>query len=85
MALKNNRFQFASPEQKTQYVNDVIHYFHKERGEEIGVIAAESILDFLLETLGDEIYGKAIKDCQKLLKERCEDLDIELTSLNPKV
>ncbi len=83
MPAKKNKFEFESEEKKAKYLNEIIAFFHKERDEEIGLIAAERILDFFLETMGEEIYKKAIKDCKKLLNERMEDLDIELDILSP--
>jgi len=84
MTTRSSRFQFVSDQEKTRIINEIINFFRHERGEEIGVIAAENFLDFFVTTLGDEIYSKAIKDCQKLLKERFADLHIELASINPK-
>ncbi|MFC1649764.1 DUF2164 family protein [Patescibacteria group bacterium] len=83
MSKKINRFEFESEETKTKYISEVIGFFQDERGEEIGVIAAENILFFLLDTLGEEIYKKAIKDCKKLLRERFEDLEFDLDTISP--
>ena len=83
MAKKKNRFDFESEELKIKYINEIIGFFQSERNEEIGYIAAENILDFFLQTMGEEIYKKAIKDCKKLLKERLEDLEVELDILSP--
>lgn len=83
MRSKTNKFDFESDENKMRYLNEIIGFFQSERNEQIGVIAAESILDFFVQTIGEEIYKKAIKDCQKLLKERFEDLDTELEILLP--
>jgi uncharacterized protein (DUF2164 family) len=46
------------------------------------MIAAENILAFFLETMGEEIYKKAINDSKKLLKERFEDLEVDLDVLS---
>lgn len=34
--------------------------------------------------IGEEIYKKALKDCKKLLKEKFDDLEVELDLLLPK-
>ncbi|HBI25269.1 MAG: hypothetical protein UT41_C0003G0037 [Candidatus Wolfebacteria bacterium GW2011_GWC2_39_22] len=59
-------------------------FFQDERDEEIGIIAAGEILDFFLQTIGDDVYKKAVGDVKKLLKERMDDLDIELDLLTEK-
>lgn len=70
-----------SEESRKKYIDSIISFFLDERGEEIGVIAAEDILDFFLKEVGDDIYKKAIKDIRKLIKERAEDLETEIDML----
>ena len=84
MIPKKQKFNFASDEQKMIYLKEIISFFKKERDEEIGLVAAETVLDFFTQTMGDEIYKKAINDCKKLLNERFDDLDIELDILSPR-
>jgi len=83
MQKKKNKFEFDSEETKLKFLNEIIGFFHDDRSEEIGLIAAEKFLDFFLQTFGDEIYNKAIKDCKKLLKEKLTDLEVELELLSP--
>ena len=78
---KKNKFNFDSDEKKTKFINDTIGFFQNERGEEIGYIAADQILDFFLQALGEEIYKMALKDVNKLLKSRFEDIEVELDML----
>ena len=82
--VKKNRFNFESDEIKQKYLNEIIGFFQTERGEEIGLIAAEQALDFFVETMGDEIYRKALQDAKKLLAEKIQDLEVELDLLSPK-
>lgn len=84
MAQKKNKFDFNSEELKRKYLNDIIGFFLDTRNEEIGFVAAEEVLDFFMQTFGEEIYRMAVKDCKKLLKERLEDIEIELDLLLPK-
>jgi uncharacterized protein (DUF2164 family) len=65
-------------ESRRKYIDAIISYFLDERNEEIGVIAAEDILDFFLKEIGDDLYKKAVKDIKKVVKERMEDLGTEL-------
>lgn len=65
-------------------LKSIVAFFQDERGEEIGIIAAGEILDFFLQTTGEDIYKKAIYDIKKLAKERLEDLEIELDLLTEK-
>jgi len=83
MSKKKNKLDFESEELKAKYIKEIIGFFQNERNEEIGFIAAEKVLDFFLQTMGEEIYKKAIKDCKKLLKEKIDDLEVELDILTP--
>lgn len=82
MSKKKNKFEFESEEKRTKCLEDIIGFFHDERDEEIGFVVAEKILDFFLQTIGEDIYKKAIKDSKKLIKGRLENLDIELDMLS---
>jgi uncharacterized protein (DUF2164 family) len=81
---KKNKFDFVSEEERSKYIKEIIGFFQDERNEEIGFIAAEKVLDFFVGTMGDEIYKKAIGDASKLLKERIDDLEVELDILSIK-
>ena len=52
-------------------------FFREERGEEIGVIASEAVLDFFMENLGDKIYNKALDDSRIWFTERLQDIEID--------
>lgn len=82
MPKRSGKFDFESDEAKVRYIKEIIAFFRNERDEEIGMIAAENILRFFLETMGEEIYKKAINDSKKLLKERFEDLEVDLDVLS---
>jgi uncharacterized protein (DUF2164 family) len=84
MSRKKQKFEFRTEVEKTKYLNEIIAYFRDERGEEIGVVAAESVLDFFLFSIGDDIYKKAVEDVRKILKERMADIDVEIGSLSIK-
>lgn len=84
MAKKQGKFDFISEEKRNEYLKEIINFFQNERDEKIGFVAAGELLDFFLQTIGDDVYKKAIKDTKKLLMERIEDLKIELDSLAEK-
>ena len=78
---KKQKFDFVSKEKRREAIKEIIAYFQDERDEEIGIIAAGDILDFFMDSFGEEIYMKAIKDSKKMLRGKFEDLDIELDLL----
>jgi len=69
-----------SEEQRKQVIDKLIGWYELQRNEKIGYLAAEEILDFILELTSDLIYQKGVKDCRQILEQKIEDLiiDIEL-------
>lgn len=68
-------------EKRKVVINEIIIFFKEERDETLGIIAAESILNFFLEDIGKYIYNKGIEDSNSLIKNKLEDLEIELEVL----
>ena len=49
-------------------------YFLKERDEELGNLAAATILDFFINELATEFYNQGVYDSYIYLNERLEDV-----------
>lgn len=64
-----------SKEQKKRAVQEIREYFARERSEEIGDLASEIILEFIIGKIGPYIYNQAITDVQKYMSEKLEDMD----------
>lgn len=59
----------------------IISHFQDERDEEIGIIAAEAILDVVLDSCGKDIYNQGLSDAQKIVQNKQADLNLELEAL----
>ncbi|MGG1638502.1 DUF2164 domain-containing protein [Paenibacillus sp. FSL K6-3182] len=68
-------------EQKEQLIASIQQYFELERSETLGSIAAEQLLDFMIQAVGPHIYNHAIKDARQTVLERMQTLEDELYSL----
>lgn len=81
--MKNTqrKWDFLPKEKRANLIKQIITYFKTERDTEIGMLAAENILDFFLEALGEDIYNKAIDDSKIAIKQSFEDLEIDLDML----
>ncbi len=64
-------------EEKAKLVNDIQYFFSQERDEDIGIIAAEQVLDFFLEDMGKIIYNRALDDAKIWREKRNEDLELD--------
>lgn len=67
-----------SKEDRQQAIESIQRYFRENMGEEIGNIAAESLLGFFLEEIGPLAYNKAVRDVQANLERRILEIDIEV-------
>ena len=70
-----------SPEQKKQMQEEIVYFFKEERGEELGIIGSETVLDFFLDILGDTIYNKALDDVKLWLTRNVENLESDYYAL----
>jgi uncharacterized protein (DUF2164 family) len=68
-------------EQKEQLIRRVQDYFNEERAEEIGDLAAEFLLDYMIKELGPVLYNQAIHDAIKLVAEKMFSLEDDLHAM----
>lgn len=66
---------------RTTTLDAIIAHFADERGEEIGIIAAEAILDVILDSCGKDIYNQGLSDAQNIVQTKIADLNVELQAL----
>lgn len=68
-------------EEKDKAKDELIHFFEEERDEQIGVIAAEELINFFLQSVGSNLYNKGVADAKKALENRMEELSFDLDDL----
>lgn len=81
MANIKRKWDILSKERRSGLIREIIAYFEKERGEEIGMLAAEDLLDFFQEALSKDIYNRAIEDAKTTIKQNAENLEIDIDLL----
>lgn len=67
--------------EKERIIEEIIVYMEKERGETLGRLAAEQLMDFMLEQLGPAVYNHAVADARSLAVERLQGLEEDLFAL----
>lgn len=70
-----------SEEKRTTFSKEFIQFFKEQRDEEIGIIAAENLLDFFLQHLGMQIYNAGVEDAKAFFKKRFEDIEMDMDLL----
>lgn len=68
-------------EEKNKLITKIQDFFYTERNEKIGVIAAEVVLDFFLDTLGTAIYNKSLMDAKAWFSRCIDNLDADFDLL----
>lgn len=68
-------------EHRALLIAQVQVYLHEELDCDIGNLAAESLLDFVLKQAGAVVYNQAITDAHKVLSQQMERAEEELYAL----
>lgn len=68
-------------EDKAKIKEELIYFFESERGEKIGVIAAEELLDFFLQSAGSKLYNQGVEAARKAMESRFEEMKYDLDDL----
>ena len=69
------------PEEKRELLTEIQAFFKDKRDEEIGLIAAETVLDFFIGTMGAKVYNKALDDIQLWYKRYMDNMEADFYSL----
>lgn len=81
MAKVKRSWDLISDKERRESIRELIDFFQTERDEEIGMIAAENMLDHFLRNAGISMYNKGVEDAIKYLKERFENLELDMESI----
>ncbi|EKD64459.1 MAG: hypothetical protein ACD_50C00381G0003 [uncultured bacterium] len=79
--IKRKWDSFLSDKKRKTCIDEIITFYKEKQDESIGFIKAGEILDFVLQVSGETIYNKGIEDARNLLKNRWENLEIDLDLL----
>lgn len=68
-------------DQREIITENIRAFFEAERGETIGHLAADHLLDFFVKELGPVIYNGALGDCRTLVEQRMQSLEEDIYAL----
>lgn len=63
-----------SKEKREEMMKSIKNYFYEEKDEEIGDLAANLFLDFIIEELASEFYNQGIYDAYSFMNDKLDDL-----------
>jgi uncharacterized protein (DUF2164 family) len=68
-------------EEQNMFINEIQLFFREERNEEIGIIAAEAVMDFFMENIGILIHNKTLDEAKIWFTKRMEDTGFDYEML----
>jgi uncharacterized protein (DUF2164 family) len=71
----------VAKEERGHIIEAIQEYFRTERDEEIGQLAAEFLLDFMVEQVGPFLYNQAIDEVQKVFNQKMAALEEDFYAL----
>lgn len=81
--MKNDKSKLSliNDEKKRGAVEAIIAFYKRERDEEIGVIAAEEILELVIDLVGKDIFNKGVDETVRIVQDRLSGVwvDVEAT------
>lgn len=78
MTKVKRSWDMLTEEQRKLATKAIVDYFAIEKGETIGVIAAEDLLDMFLQNSGKFLYNKGLEDAKTITRNQFEILDMEI-------
>ena len=81
--MKNDKsiISLISDEKEREVVEAIIAFYKRERDEEIGVIAAEEILELVIDLVGREIFNKGVDETVRLLQDRLGSVWVDVEAI----
>jgi uncharacterized protein (DUF2164 family) len=81
MSRVKRNWERLTDEEKKMAKEELILFFKNKRDEQIGIIAAEEIINFFLQSVGSKLYNKGVTDAKKVIENRIEELNFDLDDL----
>lgn len=61
-------------EEKNQYIERIQNFFLNERDEDLGIIAASTILDFFIDEIGADMFNKGVDETKTYMSRKIDDM-----------
>lgn len=77
----NRKFNSVSKETEKKCINEIITRIEEIEGGDVGIIAAQDIIEIVTQNLGPEIYNNALNDAKNLMQGKFTDIETEISLL----
>jgi uncharacterized protein (DUF2164 family) len=72
--MKKDNLIKISRETRDEMISEIKTYFSRERGEDLGDLAADLVLDFVTEKLAPGFYNQGVADSCRYMEEMIADV-----------
>lgn len=79
--LPKRKWAIADEAVKKKCVEDILAILDQAEGRKPGMLLAEEIIETVATICGPQAYNTALKDVQKLIETKLQDLDIDIDLL----
>ncbi len=84
MAL-NRKWDIEDTELNKKCIDEVISRVQElENSDEVGIIAAQDIIDIVTENLAPVFYNQGVEDARKTVQDKIQDIEVDLDVLKQK-
>ena len=84
MAL-NRKWDIEDTELNKKCIDEVISRVEElENSDEVGIIAAQDIIDIVTENLAPVFYNQGVEDARKTVQDKIQDIEVDLDVLKQK-
>lgn len=80
----NRKWDITDETIKKQCIEEVIARVEEIEGEQVGMIAAQDIIDIVVSNFAPEVYNKALFDVQVMLQQRLGDIEVDIDLMRSK-
>lgn len=75
------KWDVASEEAQRKCIDEIISRVEEFDSTEIGVIAAQDLIDIVTANFAPDIYNAGVKDAQKVIQKKLQDIEVDLELL----
>lgn len=75
------KWDVSNEKTREKCIDEIVARVVEQEGLRFGVIAAEDIIEIVLQNVGPDIYNLALRDAKKKIEEKLADLEVDLDLL----
>ena len=81
----NRKWDVEDTELNKKCIDEVISRVEElENSDEVGIIAAQDIIDIVTENLAPVFYNQGVEDARKTVQDKIQDIEVDLDVLKQK-